>query len=146
MAYNKAKEERKWLKQKEQEEALMRALNVAEIIISELRQYDWMVFKSDRNFYEHQFTNNDLIDYIGSKNIELPIDNYQSLLNQIETDELYKALKELSQEEIKIIFYRFSGYTNHEIALILNIHESSVSRKITKIKKKINFFLKTCKI
>ena len=45
MVYNHAKEESQWKKWKEQEERLLRSLNVDEDIIMELRKYDWNAFK-----------------------------------------------------------------------------------------------------
>lgn len=48
MVYNHAKERAKWEKWKEQEEELLRSLNVDENIIVELRKYDWNAFKLER--------------------------------------------------------------------------------------------------
>ena len=41
MAYNKAREERKWKQWKENEEALLRTLGMDEETIQELRRSDW---------------------------------------------------------------------------------------------------------
>ena len=51
MAYNKAKEEREWLRWKEAEEKMMRECGVSESIIEDIRNYDRKVFNSDRRFY-----------------------------------------------------------------------------------------------
>ena len=48
MSYNYGKELTKWKKRKEQEEQLLRTLNVEEDIISQLHQYDWETFKAER--------------------------------------------------------------------------------------------------
>lgn len=48
MAYNKAKEERKWRLWKETEKKQMRQLGVSEDIIERLHSYDWAIFNSDR--------------------------------------------------------------------------------------------------
>ena len=50
MAYNKAKEEKKWRLWKEAEENKLRSLGVDEDTIEKLRVYDWEVFNSDRRF------------------------------------------------------------------------------------------------
>ena len=52
MAYNKAKEEKKWRLWKEAEENKLRSLGVDEDNIEKLRVYDWEVFNSDRRFYQ----------------------------------------------------------------------------------------------
>lgn len=54
MVYNHAKEESQWKKWKEQEERLLRSLNVDEDIIMELRKYDWNAFKLERRIREKQ--------------------------------------------------------------------------------------------
>ena len=48
MAYNKAKEEKKWRLWKEAEEKQLRKLGVDENTIETLRTYDWAIFNSDR--------------------------------------------------------------------------------------------------
>lgn len=62
MAFNKAKEEYKWKRWKEAEEAKMRELGVPEEIILKLREQDWEDFKKERNYNEHQFPNSDVVE------------------------------------------------------------------------------------
>ena len=52
MAYNKAKEERKWRLWKEAEEKKLRSLGVSEDAIEQLHIHDWAVFNSDRRYYQ----------------------------------------------------------------------------------------------
>ncbi len=52
MAYNKAREERKWRLWKEAEEKQLRSLGISEGDIEKLRVHDWAVFNSDRRYYE----------------------------------------------------------------------------------------------
>ena len=48
MAYNKAREEKKWRLWKEAEEKRLRKLGVDENTIETLRTHDWAIFNSDR--------------------------------------------------------------------------------------------------
>ena len=48
MAYNKAREEKKWRLWKEAEEKQLRSLGVSEKDIEKLRVHDWAIFNSDR--------------------------------------------------------------------------------------------------
>jgi len=57
MAYNKAREEKKWLLWKEAEEKRLRDLGVDEAAIQKLRKTDWEQFKSERRYQEHNQTN-----------------------------------------------------------------------------------------
>ena len=52
MAYNKAKEEKKWRLWKEAEEKQLRNLGVDEDDIEKLRIHDWAIFNSDRRYYQ----------------------------------------------------------------------------------------------
>lgn len=52
MAYNKAKEEKKWRLWKEAEEKQLRSLGVNEDDIEKLRVHDWTIFNSDRRYYQ----------------------------------------------------------------------------------------------
>lgn len=70
MSYNKAREECKWKKWKEKEECILRQEGMSESKIMELRQYDWKLFNADRRFKEKQFTNNQLMDYVGTVYIQ----------------------------------------------------------------------------
>lgn len=52
MAYNKAKEEKKWRLWKEAEEKQLRSLGVSEDTIEKLHVHDWAIFNSDRRYYQ----------------------------------------------------------------------------------------------
>ena len=52
MAYNKAREEKKWRLWKEAEEKQLRSLGVSESDIEKLRVHDWAIFNSDRRYYQ----------------------------------------------------------------------------------------------
>ena len=52
MAYNKAKEEKKWRLWKEAKEKQLRNLGVNEDDIEKLRIHDWAIFNSDRRYYQ----------------------------------------------------------------------------------------------
>ena len=54
MAYNKAREERRWREWKEKEEQQLRSLGMNEVSIQKLRCGDWEEFKSERRYQEHR--------------------------------------------------------------------------------------------
>ena len=56
MAYNKAREEKKWRLWKEAEEKQLRSLGVSESDIETLRVHDWAIFNSDRRYYQRSPT------------------------------------------------------------------------------------------
>lgn len=137
MVYNKAREERKWKKWKEKEERVLRQEGMSESKIMELRQYDWKLFNADRRFKEKQFTNNQLMDYVGTVYIQLPIRNFDDILDQIEDIHLYYIMKNTNIQTMAILYLKMEGYTNKEISTILGLSEKIIRKRISAIKKKL---------
>lgn len=137
MVYNKAREERKWKKWKEKEERVLRQEGMPESKIIELRQYDWRIFNSERRFREKQFTNNNLMDYIGITYIQLPIRDFDDILDQIEDIHLYYIMKNTNIQTMAILYLKMEGYTNKEISTILGLSEKIIRKRISAIKKKL---------
>ena len=69
MAYNKAKEERKWRLWKEAEEKKLRSLGVDEDTIEQLRTHDWAIFNSDRRYCKCQYK---IVGFLSYKNVGKP--------------------------------------------------------------------------
>ena len=89
MAYNKAKEEKKWRLWKEAEEKKLRSLGVDEDTIEKLRVHDWAVFNSDRRFYQRL---KDVATYLEKMEDDekLPeIKSVDDLLESIENQKLH---------------------------------------------------------
>ena len=137
MGYNKAREERKWKKWKKDEERILRQEGMPESKIIELRQYDWRIFNSERRFREKQFTNNNLMDYIGITYIQLPIRDFDDILDQIEDIHLYYIMKNTNIQTMAILYLKMEGYTNKEISTILGLSEKIIRKRIFAIKKKL---------
>ena len=96
MGYNKAKAEKKWKKWKNKEENLLRKLGMNEDKIDELYNYDKELFNSERSFLRRMIIDSDFIEYLSTSKIELPIDNMDDLLNQIDREELYQAMRKIN--------------------------------------------------
>ena len=137
MGYNKAREEIKWKKWKKDEESILRQEGMPESKIMELRQYDWSMFNSERRFKEKQFTNNNLMDYVGTVYIQLPIRNFGDILDQIEDMRLYYVMKNTNIQTMAILYLKMEGYTNKEISSILGLSEKIIRKRIDAIKKKL---------
>ena len=133
MVYNKAREERKWKKWKEKEERVLRQEGM-----SELRQYDWKLFNADRRFKEKQFTNNQLMDYVGTVYIQLPIRNFDDILDQIEDMNLYHVMVNSSIQTMAILYLKIEGYSNKEISSILGLNETIIRKRIYDVRKKLD--------
>lgn len=136
MAFNKAKEERKWLHWKRAEEKQMRELGVSEDVIHIIRESDWTTFKAERCYYE-KTTAVDYIDYLAADIPEKEYNTLEDFLNDIENQDLYFLLLSFDKISLKIIFYKIQGYSVHEIARILDLTENAVYKRIRHLKEKI---------
>ena len=59
MSYNYRKEYAKWKRWKEQEERILKQMNMPKNKINELREFDWAQFNDERRFTRKQNITND---------------------------------------------------------------------------------------
>ncbi len=140
MGYNKAKAEKKWKEWKNKEENLLRKLGMNEDKIDELYNYDKELFNSERSFLRRTIIDSDFIEYLSTSKIELPIDNMDDLLNQIDREELYQAMRKINDQTLKIIYLQIVGYSVKEIAQMMGISDYTVRYRLRKVRKKLKKF------
>ena len=136
MAFNKAKEERKWLNWKESEEKQMREFGVSEDVIEKIRKSDWTTFKAERCYYE-KVISTDYIEYFSQQEYKKEYKTLEDFLNDIENQELYFILLSIDKTSLNIIFYKIQGYSVHEISRILDLTENAIYKRIQHLKEKI---------
>lgn len=137
MAYNKAKEEKKWKQWKEKEEEQMRGLGVDEDVIVSLRELDWADFKEERRYREHRadFPDYDLFPPIEPEEPEL--DDIQRLLDAIEDEQLLHIMLGADKMTLQILLLKMIGYSVCEIAVSIGTTERAIYCRIDRLKKKI---------
>lgn len=84
MAYNKARAEKQWLKWKEAEEKKLRELGVDKETIQRLHTYDWAEFNKERQYLQRQVEWSSYVDWVAAQDLELPVEDPESLLDSIE--------------------------------------------------------------
>ena len=136
MAYNKAKAEREWLRWKEAEEKKLRELGVDEETIQRLHTYDWAQFNKERQYLQRQVDWSPYVDWVSAQDLELPVEDTESLLDSIEDMELLRILSKEDRLTLEIILYKLQGYTSIEIAEKIGLTEMSVRQRISRLKKK----------
>lgn len=140
MIYNKAAEEKKWKNWKSNEEKQLRDLGVPETTIIELYHFDWELFKAERRFKQKQFTNFKFIDQYATKDMELPINSIEDLLDQLDNQNLYELMKKVNHQTMEIIYLMICGFNVKEIALKLNLNEDTIRYRIRSVRKKLKNF------
>ena len=129
--------------------------------IEEMYQFDLETFRSERRYAEHtqgmpfqQFDDDGdtasegnsallvkFLDALAVMPRETDDGNRYAWLEQIESEEVSKALRKLSQQQIEILtLVAFEGYNATEAGKILGLTQQGVSWHISKIKKILKNF------
>jgi len=137
MAYNKAREEKKWRIWKESEEKKLRQLGVSEHTIQKLREHDWAVFNSERRYYEKWQETGTYLDAVAESEQHTEIKSVEDFLDSIESEKLYRILLTVDKLTLIIVVMKMQGYSTREIASRLDTTEKSVYRRIDRFKEKI---------
>ena len=140
MAYNKAKEEKKWRLWKEAEEKQLRNLGVNEDDIEKLRIHDWAILNSDRRYYQRVQETGTYLDELAEDTTQPEVKTVEDFLDSIENQCLYQILIKVDRLTLQIALMKIQGYSTREIAVCLNITEKAVYRRMDRLKEKLKKF------
>ena len=141
MAYNKAREEKKWRLWKEAEEKQLRSLGVSESDIETLRVHDWAIFKSDRRYYQRMQETGTYLEEVATDMTQPEIKTVEDFLDNIENQQLYQVLIKVDRLTLQAILLQIQGYSIAEIAAILGMKEYTVYKRLGRLKQKIKKLL-----
>ena len=137
MAYNKAREEKKWRLWKEAEEKQLRSLGVNEDDIEKLRVHDWAIFNSDRRYYQRVQETGTYLDELVEDTTQPEVKTVEDFLDSIENQHLYQVLIKVDRLTLQIALMKIEGYSTREIAVYLDITEKAVYRRMDRLKEKL---------
>ena len=106
------------------------------IAVQRLHTYDWAQFNKERQYLQWQVEWSPYVDLMSAQNLELPVEDTESLLDSIEDMELLRILSKEDRLTLEIILYKLQGYTSIEIAEKIGLTEMSVRQRISRLKKK----------
>lgn len=141
MAYNKAREEKKWRLWKEAEEKQLRSLGVSESDIEKLRVHDWAIFNSDRRYYQRMQETGTYLEDVAADITQPEIKTVEDFLDNIENQQLYQVLIKVDRLTLQAILLQIQGYSIAEIAAILGMKEDTVYKRLGRLKQKIKKLL-----
>ena len=141
MAYNKAREEKKWRLWKEAEEKQLRSLGVSENDIKKLRVHDWAIFNSDRRYYQRMQETGTYLEEVAADITQPEIKTVEDFLDNIENQQLYQVLIKVDRLTLQAILLQIQGYSIAEIAAILGMKEDTVYKRLGRLKQKIKKLL-----
>ena len=137
MAYNKAKEEKKWRLWKEAEEKQLRSLGVNEDDIEKLRVHDWTIFNSDRRYYQRVQETGTYLDELAEDTTQPEVKTGEDFLDSIDSPALFSLLSETDPITVLIALRRSQGKSFSEISLEVGLSENTAHRRWTRLKEKI---------
>lgn len=111
MAYNKAKEERKWWFWKEAEEKKMRSMGVSEDTIEKLHTHDWAIFNSDRHYYEKLQDAGTYLEEVAEDKAQPEVKTVEDFLDSIENQGLYQVLIKMDKLTLQALLLQFQGFS-----------------------------------
>ena len=141
MAYNKAREEKKWRLWKEAEEKQLRSLGVSENDIETLRVHDWAIFNSDRRYYQRMQETGTYLEEVAADMTQPEIKTVEDFLDNIENQQLYQVLIKADRLTLQAILLQIQGYSIAEIAAVLGMKEDTVYKRLGRLKQKIKKLL-----
>ena len=141
MAYNKAREEKKWRLWKEAEEKQLRSLGVSENDIEKLRVHDWAIFNSDRRYYQRMQETGTYLEEVAADITQPEIKTVEDFLDNIENQQLYQVMIKVDRLTLQAILLQIQGYSIAEIAAILGMKEDTVYKRLGRLKQKIKKLL-----
>ena len=141
MAYNKAREERKWRIWKEAEEKQLRSLGVSEGDIEKLRVHDWAIFNSDRRYYEKLQDAGTYLEEVAEDTAQPEVKTVEEFLDGIENQQLYQVLIKVDRLTIQIALWKMDGYSSMEISEKCGLSVSAVNFRVWHLREKLKNIL-----
>lgn len=137
MGYNHAKSLRLWHQWKEQEEKILRELNVDEELIKQLREYDWNTFKRERRIVSKQIPTSSNFFLNAPYYDRKEINTIDDVLDEIQNEALFAHLSNTDKTTLNIILLKMLGYSTSEISALLNLSCQAIYSRIYHLKKSL---------
>ena len=141
MAYNNGREDRKWRIWKEAEEIVLREHGVDEDMIEQIRIDDRADFNSNRRFYHWTSDFGEYLEGIADKELSTEVRTVEDLLDEIENENLYRALLTVDRRTLQILMMKMQGYSTKEIAPIVGLTTGAIYARLDHLRKKLRKIL-----
>ena len=109
--------------------------------IQRLHTYDWAQFNKERQYLQRQVDWSPYVDWVSAQDLELPVEDTESLLDSIEDMELFSLLHTVDKFTLEILFMKMDGYSSKEIAASFGMDEYAVNMRIYRLRKKLKKYL-----
>ena len=108
--------------------------------IQRLHTYDWAEFNRERRYLQRQVEWSPYVGLVSAQDLELPVEDVESLMDSIEDMELLRILSKEDKLTIQIAFLKMSGYNGYEIAEKTGLTQKAVNLRMVRLRKKLKKF------
>ena len=105
--------------------------------IQRLHTYDWAEFNRERRYLQRQVEWSPYVDSVSAQDLELPVEDVESLMDSIEDMELLRIISKEDKLTIQIAFLKMSGYNGYEIAEKTGLTQKAVNLRMVRLRKKL---------
>ena len=113
---------------------------MVEETIQHLHTFDWAAFDRERRYLQRQVEWSPYVDLVSAQDLELPVEDVESLMDSIEDMELLRILSKEDKLTIQIAFLKMSGYNGYEIAEKTGLTQKAVNLRMVRLRKKLKKF------
>ena len=140
MAYNHGREDRKWRIWKEAEEKVLREHGVDEAVIEQIRMDDRADFNSNRRFYRWTSDFGEYLEGMADSERQTEVHSVTDLLDEIENENLYRALLAMDKRTLQIVLLKMQGYSTKDIAPLVGLTTGAIYARMEHLRKKLKNF------
>ena len=119
----------------------MRECGVDESVIEKMHIYDRVDFNSTRRFYTHLQEVGTYLEDIAVNEQHLEVNTITDLLDEIENENLYRALLTVDKCTLQIVLLKMQGYSTKEIAPLVGLTTGAVYARLDHLRKKLRKIL-----
>ncbi len=141
MAYNNGREDRKWRIWKEAEEKVLREHGMDEDTIEQIRIDDRADFNSNRRFYHWTSDFGEYLEGMADRERSDEVKTVEDLLDEIENENLYRALFTVDKRTLQILVMKMQGYSTKEIAPLVGLTTGAIYARLDHLRKKLRKIL-----
>ena len=98
-------------------------------------------FNKERQYLQRQVEWSPYVDWVSAQDLELPVEDTESLLDSIEDMELFSLLHTVDKLTLEILLMKMDGYSSKEISEKTDLSVNAIDLRIFKLKKKLKNFL-----
>jgi RNA polymerase sigma-70 factor (ECF subfamily) len=141
MAYNNGREDRKWRIWKEAEEKVLREHGMDEDTIGQIRIDDRADFNSNRRFCHWTSNFGEYLEGMADRERSDEVKTVEDLLDEIENENLYRALLTVDRRTLQILVMKMQGYSTKEISSVVGLTTGAIYARLDHLRKKLRKIL-----